>query len=121
MIVTTESLLGNTVYGTPSGPYDGSSTNFLGDPVIAANYYAGLGSIQTATVVLANCVGVVGVQGTLQDDPAQAVWFDIDYTGSNSTPITGTYSLTMTGNFTYLRVSVTDFTAGEITSVILNY
>ena len=49
MILTTESLLGNTVYGTPSGNYDGSSTEFYGDPVIAANYYAGLGAIQTAT------------------------------------------------------------------------
>ena len=44
MIITSETLLGETVYGTASGNYDGSSQLFYGDPVIAANYYGGLGN-----------------------------------------------------------------------------
>ena len=47
MTLTTETLLPTTVYGTPSGNYDGSSTAFIGNAIPAANFYGGQGSAQT--------------------------------------------------------------------------
>ncbi len=49
MAITRDTILDTTVYGTPSGNYDGSSQDWLSDPVKAANYYRGQGSIQTVT------------------------------------------------------------------------
>ena len=47
--MTTQTILGTTVYGVPSGNYDGSSQDWSSDPVTAANYYRGRGGVQTVT------------------------------------------------------------------------
>lgn len=110
-------LLPLTVYGTPSGNYDGSSTTFIGNAIPAANYYAGQGTVQTLTYNVANLVAVITIQATLQDNTPQAAWFDINSYGNASVPITGTQANSVIGNFSYLRAKVTNFTAGNITSV----
>ena len=75
---TSLSLLPLTVYGTPSGNYDGSSTSFIGNAIPAANYYAGQGTVQTLTYASANLLAVITVQATLNENTPQAAWFDID-------------------------------------------
>jgi len=118
---TTLSLLPLTVYGTPSGNYNGSNTTFTGNVIPAANYYAGQGVVQTLTYAVANLVGVITVQATLQDNTPQAAWFDISSYGNANAVTTGTYANAVMGNFSYLRAVVTDFTAGNITSVTASY
>ena len=71
------SLLGNTVYGTPSGNYDGTSTAFVGDYVTASSYYGAVGTVQTVTTIVTDFVGQINIQATLNDNPEQAEWFDI--------------------------------------------
>ena len=114
-------ILPLTVFGTPSGNYDGANTTFIGNAVPAANYYAGQGVVQTLTYSVANLQAVITVQATLQDNTPQSAWFDIDSYGNASVPVTGTQSNSVIGNFTYLRAVVTDFTAGTITSVTTSY
>ena len=114
-------ILPLTVFGTPSGNYDGSNTTFVGNVVPAANYYAGQGIVQTLTYAVANLQAVITVQATLQDNTPQAAWFDIDSYGNASVPVTGTQANSIIGNFTYLRAVVTDFTGGTITSVTVGY
>jgi hypothetical protein len=111
---TTESLLPTTVYGTPSGNYDGSSQDFYGDSMPAANYYAGQGNIQTIAYQVANFVGFIKVQATLNDDTPQAAWFDIDVYGDGITPLTEYHPVSVIGNFAHLRVHVTQFDSGTI-------
>ena len=114
-------ILPLSVFGTPSGNYDGSNTTFVGNVVPAANYYAGQGIVQTLTYAVANLQAVITVQATLQDNTPQAAWFDIDSYGNASVPVTGTQANSIIGNFTYLRAVVTDFTGGTITSVTVGY
>ena len=113
---TNEALLPTTVYGTPSGNYDGSSTTFVGNAIPAANYYGGQGSAQTAMIQTTGFVGELRIEATLNDWVQQADWFLVETYGSNSTPTTDTQALNMLGNFVWLRARVVDFTAGTINS-----
>ena len=125
MIITSETLLGETVHGTASGNYDGSSQLFYGDPVIAANYYGGLGSTQTAYFRTTGFVGRIVLEATLNDGTTitggLASWFEVGTYDALITPRTDYHPITVVGNFTYMRVRVEDFDAGTIDSVTLNY
>ena len=125
MAITTVTLLPSTTYGTPSGNYDGSSEDFIGDPQKAANYYRGRGSIQTIRWVYLGVQGLVTIQATLDNDPAESRWFDIAATGDNSTDdsttITATYVQAVVGNFTWLGAVVTNFKDGTIEVVQATY
>ena len=125
MAITTVTLLPSTTYGTPSGNYDGSSEDFIGEPQKAAYYYRGRGSIQTIRWVYLGVQGLVTIQATLDNDPAESRWFDIAATGDNSTDdsttITATYVQAVVGNFTWLRAVVTNFKDGTIEVVQATY
>jgi hypothetical protein len=121
MTLNVEYLLDRTVYGEASGNYDGSSQEFFGDPVRAANYYGGQGAIQTVTIRISSFVGNITIQATLNDQPSiQAAWFDVAELDSPS-PSNAVDGRTITGNFTFLRAKVTGFDAGIIDSIIAVY
>ena len=119
--MTTLTLLPVTVFGTPSGNYNGNSTSFVGNAVPAANYYGGQGSAQTAIIQSTGFQGVVTIEATLNDWVQQALWFEVTSYGNASVPNTGTEALNMLGNFVWLRAKVTDFTAGTINSANVIY
>lgn len=121
MNLTTNTLLINTIHGQASGNYDGSSLDFDSDPVQAADYYQGQGSIQTFTITVTGFVGRIHIEGTLQDDPAQAAWFELFEYGDLIAPRTETHTQTVTGNFVWLRANVVDFDAGTINSLTVTY
>ena len=125
MAITTVTLLPSTTYGTPSGNYDGSSEDFIGDPQKAANYYRGRGGTQTIRWVYLGVQGRVTIQATLDNDPADSRWFEVAATGDgstdDSTTITATYIQAVVGNFTWLRAVVTNFTDGTIEVVQATY
>ena len=116
---TTLDLLPVTQYGVPSGNYDGVNPDFVGNAVPAANYYGGQGPIQTLNFEFANLSANVTTQATLSDSPEQAAWFNIY--GFVGVDTTSTYANTVIGNFSWLRVAVTDFSAGNITSATAAY
>ena len=117
MAITTVTLLPFTEYGVPSGNYDGSSEDFVGDPQKAANYYRGRGSIQTIRWVFRGVQGQVAIQATLDNDPADSRWFEVATYGDS----TDTYIQAVMGNFTWLRAVVTNFTDGTIEVVQAAY
>lgn len=125
MAITTVTLLPSTTYGTPSGNYDGSSEDFIGDPQKAANYYRGRGGTQTIRWVYLGVQGRVTIQATLDNDPADSRWFEVAATGDgstdDSTTITATYIQAVVGNFTWLRAVVTNFKDGTIEVVQATY
>jgi hypothetical protein len=114
-------LLGNTVYGTPAGNYDGSSLDFEGNAVPAANYYGGQGSVQTVTYRLEGFVGRIAIEATLNDQKESAPWFEVAVYGNGSDPDSGIIPVNVLGNFTWLRARITDFTAGTIQSINVAY
>lgn len=125
MSFTTNTLLSSTTYGTPSGNYDGSSAEFVGNAVIAANYYGGQGSVQTVAIRVTNFEGEIRLEATLEDSQAvnteQAAWFETYVYGADSSIHTDYHPVTLTGNFTYMRVRVLKFEAGTINSITISY
>jgi hypothetical protein len=120
MALTTKTLLPSTTYGVPSGNYNGTTPDFIGDTVPAASYYTvRSGSMQTVVITATNFVGKITLQATLGDIAEQAAWFDVESYGSAITPTSGTTPINLVGNFVWVRAVVTEFTSGTINSAII--
>lgn len=120
--MTTQTILGTTVYGQAAGNYDGSSQDWFSNAVRAANYYRGQGSVQTVAFTVSGFEGTMAIEATLDSDPDSAAWFDTyNYTAGAVVPVTGYSTTGILGNFTWLRVRVDNFAAGTITSVTATY
>lgn len=122
MKTTTLQLLPTTTYGTPSGNYDGSSQDWPGVPQQAADYYGGFGNLQTLAFFLLNFRGRIRIEATLESDPtSDDDWFPVDTFDSTESTITDNFSRNITGNFTWMRARVEEFTAGTINKLTLSY
>ena len=120
--MTTKTILATTVYGEPSGNYDGSSQDWSSDPVTAANYYRGRGGVQTITFGVSAFEGNMYLEACLDEDPAEANWFSTYISGDGSTiPLPDFHPATVTGNFTWMRVRVEGFSGGTINAVTITY
>ncbi|CAB4137787.1 hypothetical protein UFOVP328_84 [uncultured Caudovirales phage] len=120
MSLTNLILLDTTTVGTPSGNYDGSSTDFVSDAQKGVGYYRGQGSLQTVVFNIAGVQGTFTLQATLDEDPETLNWVDV-YTYENPTPTTDYHPTNILGNFVWIRVAVTGFVAGTINAVNLSY
>ena len=114
-------MLGETVHGQPSGNYDGSSLFFVGTPVKAANFYQGLGNLQTVVIRVSDFQGIIKLQATLESNPSEALWFDTDEFGDPFYSSTGVFTFSIRGNFVWMRPEVIDFTSGTIESITIGY
>lgn len=116
-------LLPLTIYGTPSGNYDGSSdTNFAGDRQKAVAYYRRASGTQSVLFDVNDFIGDIKIQGSLDADPTQnAEWFDVYTFPDDSAATSATVSVAITGNFAWMRATVTGFLGGTINSVLLTY
>jgi len=115
-------LLPTTTQGTPSGNYDGSSTDFFGDKQKAASYYLQGNELQTVALFANGFVGTVTVQASLATDPTDADWFDIyTFPSDGSSVYTDNFAVNLTGNYVWIRASVADFTDGTINKATLAY
>ena len=122
MKTTTLQLIPTTTYGTPSGNYDGSSQDWSGDQQKAADYYGGFGQLQTVAFYLNGFQGKIKIEATLDSVPAlDTDWFKVYEFNSNSSPTTNNFSTNITGNFTWIRANVEEFSAGTITKVYMSY
>ena len=122
MKTTTLQLLPTTTYGTPSGNYDGSSEDWSGDRQQAANYYGGFGTLQTIAIYLNGFQGQIKIEATLDTDPVQdSDWFRVYEFDSTANTTTNNFSTNITGNFTWIRANVEQFSAGTITQVVMSY
>ena len=122
MKTTTLQLLPTTTYGTPSGNYDGSSEDWSGDRQQAANYYGGFGTLQTIAIYLSAFQGLIKIEATLDSDPTlDSEWFKVYEFDSTSTTTTNNFSVNITGNFTWIRANVEQFSTGTITRVDMSY
>lgn len=123
MTITTQTLLSDVEFGEPSGNYDGSSSDWYSDPVIAANYYRGRGGLQTVTFRVTDFTGRITVEATLDTLAETATWFNAYEFGdpSSVTPLTDYHPVTITGNFVWLRLGIEEFESGTINFVTVSY
>lgn len=118
----TYTILSQTVHGVPSGNYDGSSQDWASDPVEAADYYRNRGSsTQTVTIDVADFVGSIVIEASLDTESDQAIWFELTRFGDSETPITDRRPETILGNFVWLRARVELFEAGTINFITATY
>ncbi len=115
------SLLPTTTFGTPSGNYDGAASSFSGVPQKAAAYYSKLKKSQTISWYLTGLVAIVNIEATLDDNSATSNYFTIHTIGDGVNPLTENDFTNLEGNYTWIRVTVTNFTAGTISKVSLGY
>ena len=120
--MATSTLLSQTVFGTASGNYDGSSTTFAGDKQKGDGYYSDADGLHTASFTVTSFKGIIQIQGTLATIPTEADWFNISGAshGDGSTETSTDTFKNFTGNFVWIRAKVTDFGSGTINSVILS-
>lgn len=111
-------LLPATAHGTSSGNYDGSSSDFFGVPAKAAGYYSNF-NLQTAVIFTTDFTGQLIIEATLASSSDTENWFEVyTITGSLSDL---SVSENITGNFTWIRARVKNFTQGSIDSVSISY
>jgi hypothetical protein len=114
-----------------------------GDKAKGAGYYGFGHSFHTVEIELNTFVGTIKIQGTLATDPQSNDWFDVNLLGDNnfsidttglvsnnpsiikqiiySTATTSARMYNFTGNFTWVRIVIENWTAGSINRVLLNH
>jgi hypothetical protein len=125
MSVNTVTVLATTVHGTPSGNYDGSSLDFIGDSAKAVGYYRGQGNLETLTIQVTGFDGTIKIQGSLDEEPngidSQIGWFDIYTYDAAGETRTDYHPENLIGNFAWIRAVITNFEAGTIDSITTTY
>ena len=121
--ITTTTLLATTSFGTSTGNYDGSATSFNSDKVKGDGYYGFADGVHTVQTRVTSLIATVKIQATLATTPADTDWVDIEtvVNGDGSTAITQGYLTNFTGNYVWIRIAVTNFTAGTINTIILGH
>jgi len=118
---TSTTLLVSTTFGTAAGNYDGSAAAFNSDKVKGDGYYGFSDGVHTIQTRVTSLVGTVKIQGTLVKDPATTDFVDIATVNESdgSTAITNSFFNNFTGNFVWIRIEVTAFTAGSINNIFM--
>ena len=118
---TSIQLLATTAFGSSSGNYDGSSATFNSDKVKGDGYYGFSDGVHTVQSRVSNLIGTIKIQGTLVKDPADTDFVDIVTVNESdgSTAITNSFFNNFTGNFVWIRIAVSGFTAGSINSIYM--
>ena len=88
----------------------------------AADYYGGFGGLQTVAVFLQGFQGRITIQATLDSTPdPDSGWFDVTILESVSGALTENRSINIPGNFVWMRVQVSEFSAGTISKMTVSY
>ena len=114
-------LIPTTTIGSSAGNYDGSSASFNGDKVKGDGYYGFSDGVHTVQTRVTSLVGTIKIQGSLKKDPADTDWVDVVTVNDSdgSTAITNSFLNNFTGNFVWIRVAVSSFTAGTINNIFM--
>lgn len=96
-----------------------TDTEITGVPQKAAAYYSKDKSVQTLSWYLSNFTGVLTIEATLDTLSDTDNYFPIHTV--TGTVLTENLFENITGNYTWIRAKVTDFSAGTIVKVVIGY
>ena len=99
-------------------PGDSTIETVTGEPYKGDGYYGRADGFHTVQYNVTGFSGTIKMQGTLATTPVESDYFDI--TGTTETGTTGSYFKNFTGNYVWVRASVT-YTDGTIQSILLNH
>jgi len=114
-------IISNTAHGAANGAYNGSDLDWYSTAYQGRGYYGYTDGLHTFSYKVTGFVGMIKVQATLATTPTANDWFDIDFAvGDGVMPYTTSTYSNVTGNFVYVRIAVTNFTAGTINKILYN-
>jgi hypothetical protein len=107
-------------------PGDSTTETITGEKYKGDGYYGRSDGFHSVQFNLIGFIGTISMQGTLAIDPASTDWFDIDGTTHTSIAVDtqlsdGGHIYNFTGNYVWVRVTVTNWTDGTVDSVYLNH
>ena len=104
-------------------PGDSTPTTVTGENFKGDGYYGRSDGVHTVQTRVTSLIASVKIQATLATTPADTDWVDIEtvVNGDGSTAITQGYLTNFTGNYVWIRIAVTNFTAGTINTIILGH
>jgi len=123
MKTSSYNLIPSTTFATANGNYDPlvDSGDFSGPPQKAAAYYSKDKSVQTLSWYLTGVIAIITIEATLDADNTTPNYFPIQTIGDGINPLTENNFANLEGNYTWLRATVTQFTAGTINKVSVGY
>jgi len=118
-------LIDNTNTAQITHPNDSSTESYYSQIENGDGYFGRSDGIHTVQFNLINFTGIIAVQATLATSPIESDWFTVSQsihdTTSNSNLKDGSFIYNFTGNFIHLRIKISEYTSGSITSVFLNH
>jgi len=100
-------------------PEDSTVQTATGDKAKGDGYYSRADGLHTVQYNLNQFIGTITMQATLASTPAEADWFDI--ISITETSLTGSKVQNFTGNYVWVRATVSEWTGGTINSITLNH
>lgn len=113
-----------TILSNQTHPGDSSSESVTGDKFKGDGYYGRSDGFHTVQYSTSGFVGTISVQATLAVEPTADDWFTVyteTYSVVNDEGDTGSYVTNFTGNYVWIRATLSAWTDGAITSVKLNH
>ena len=100
-----------------------TSANATGEKIQADGYFGYADGLHTIAIYNTGLTGRINLQGTLASDPTETDWFDINLQANlayvDYTTDTGVHGYTFQGNFIYLRIKLSNHSAGTLSKVLL--
>jgi len=101
-------------------PASSFGVDVIGTPQKAASYYSRGDSLQTLSWYLTEFVGTITIEATLDTDMNSANYVTIhDLVITSAT--TENDFINLVGNYTWIKASVTEFTAGSVLKITVGY
>lgn len=105
---------------------DSSNMSLESDKLKGDGYYSRSDGIHTVQYNLTGFLGSIVVQGTLATSPIEEDWSTIASTIHQSviedeTTRNGAFVKNFTGNYVWVRIAITNWSDGSVTSIMLNH
>lgn len=126
MSSATTTLVQTVSFGVASGNYDGASTTWYSVATQAAGYYNYSSGLNTVAYYMDKFfVGNANMQISLATYPGAGDWVDLESTLVGNMNVSSTVPLSaivnFTGNYVWVRVKISNFSAGSILKIQYNY
>lgn len=119
--LTSITIVPTTSFGNPTGNYDGLAPTFSSDKHKGDGWYGMSDGVHTVQINTTNFIGDIKIQATLVTAPIETDWADTtaQIIGDGVTQVTNKHMLNFTGNYVWVRASISNFIAGSIDQIIL--
>ena len=113
-----------TILANQTHPGDSSPAESIGQKYKGDGYYGRSDGFHTVQYNLQSFLGTVNIQASLAIEPSDDDWFTVttdSYSVVNDTGTTGSFIKNFTGNYVWIRATITSWTDGTVSSIQLNH